>query len=209
MAIAKPQVEKKHYDISNYNNNETWMNFWYQINFVLQTGAKKVLEIGPGNKTVTDMLKKAGIEVITVDIDPNLRPDFLAGVTELPFTDSEFDVALCSEVLEHLPYDNFMPALKELKRVSRKFIVLGLPNAGAVLRLDVKLPILKRFVIFTKIPFFWKEHKFNGEHYWESGKKGYSQNKIRTDIAKTGLIITKDIIHTDDPAHWLMVLEKI
>jgi SAM-dependent methyltransferase len=209
MFVAKPQVDLKHYDISHYNSNEAWMNFWYQINFTIKSGAKSVLEIGPGNKTVTIMLQKAGLEVTTVDIDPALKPDFVASVTEMPFEDNKFDTIICSEVLEHLPYDNFLTSLKELKRISKKTVILGLPNAGAVLRLDIKLPILPRFTMFGKIPFFWKEHKFNGEHYWETGKKGYSRKRIRNDINNTGFIIKKDIINSDDPAHWLMILEKV
>lgn len=206
---AQPQVAKSHYTVSNYNNRETWMNFWHQVKAVLKLNPKKILEIGPGNKTVTDMLKKAGVKVVTVDIDPALEPDVVASVLDLPFEDLAFDAVLCSEVLEHLPYEYFIPALKELSRVSGGRIILGLPNAGAVLRFDLKIPILKRLTLFAKIPFFWKEHKFNGEHYWETGKKGCSRDFIRRVIAEAGFKIEEDVIHSDDPAHWLMVLEKI
>jgi len=206
---AQPQVPLSHYDIRRYNKKEAWLNYWYQIDAILRLEKQRILEIGPGNKTVTDMLCKAGIEVVTVDIDSGLKPDVVASATSLPFEDNSFDAVLCSEVLEHLPFEKFGIALKELRRVTKRFVVLGLPNAGGVFRFDIKIPILPRLTAFCKLPFFWKTHVFNGEHYWETGKRGYSLAQVRKSIESSGFKILKDRINADDPAHWLMTMEKI
>ncbi len=166
------------------------------------------MEIGPGNKTVTNILKKADVEVVTVDIDPALEPDVVASASGLPFENNSFDVILCSEVLEHLPYDEFKQALQELRRVTRRYVVLGLPNAGLVFQLVLRLPFLPQLTAFFKLPFFWKKHVFNGEHYWETGKSLYPLSRIRQDLNACGFKILNEQINYDDPKHWILVLEK-
>lgn len=206
---AQPQVNKEHYKFINYNNKETWINFWYQVSLVLKNNPQTVLEIGPGNKIVTDILKKEGIDVKTVDIDPDLEPDYVSSVDSLPFDDDSFDLVLCSEVLEHLPYKLFQRSLKELKRVARNNVILCLPNAGGVFLLQFKLPLIKKITLFFKLPFFWKKHKFNGQHYWETGKQGFGLFKIKKDIQSAGFKIVDIKIHHDDPAHCFFILEDI
>lgn len=205
--ITRAQVNKNHYNFIKYNHQDTWVNFWYQIFYVLSLKPKTVLEIGPGNKTVTEALKKNNIRVTTVDIDLSLDPDIVASVTKLPFQEKSFDLVLCSEVLEHLPYDSFKDSLREIKRVCRHQVVLCLPNAGIVFSFCFKLPLIKSKNIFFKIPFFWKEHIFNGQHYWETGKKGYSIFRIKKDIISVGFEITGAAIHHEDPAHYFFILK--
>jgi SAM-dependent methyltransferase len=207
--VAVPQFPVSRFAVRRYNKKPTWTNYWYQIDAILKANPKRVLEIGPGNMTVADMLRKAGVEVVTVDIDPELKPDHVASVTDLPFQDSAFDAVLCCEVLEHLPYECFVPALRELRRVTGQWLILGLPHAGAVISYDLKLPLLPRLTLFTKIPFFWKEHRFADGHYWETGKRDYGRDRIRSDIKAAGFSISRERINPDDPAHWLLDLEKI
>lgn len=185
------------------------MNYWHQIDLVLGSGAKRVLEIGSGEQTVTGMLRKNGIEVTTVDIDERLHPDVVASVTALPFPDASFDLVLCSEVLEHIPYEEFPKGLAELKRVSRGKVIVGLPNAGAVFLFRLKLPLLHYLTLFRKIPFFWKTHRWNGEHYWETGKRGYGRSAVRNVIEDAGFAITQEQLYYDDPAHWLLELNVV
>lgn len=55
------------------------------------------------------------------------RAWFLRGdVTSLPFADHSFDVVMCCEVLEHL--DDPAAALRELRRVARRALVLSVPH---------------------------------------------------------------------------------
>ena len=68
------------------------------------------------------------MEVTTVDIDPALGPDVVGSVTRLPFDDDAFDVALCCEVLEHLPWDEAEAALQEVSRVVSRGAVVSVPD---------------------------------------------------------------------------------
>lgn len=49
-----------------------------------------------------------------------------ADIYSLPYKDNSFEVVLCNEVLEHLERPE--EALKELKRVSNKYLLLSVPN---------------------------------------------------------------------------------
>jgi SAM-dependent methyltransferase len=49
-----------------------------------------------------------------------------ANITELPFPDVAFDMVICTEVLEHLADPSL--ALGELKRVSRRYVLLSVPH---------------------------------------------------------------------------------
>lgn len=52
----------------------------------------------------------------------------VASVFALPFADGAFDVVGCFEVLEHLPDDGPIRALRELARVARRGVILSVPH---------------------------------------------------------------------------------
>jgi len=47
-------------------------------------------------------------------------------IYDLPYKDSSFDLVICAEVLEHL--ENPAKALREMSRVSRKYLIISVPN---------------------------------------------------------------------------------
>ena len=76
-----------------------------------------------------------GADVVATDLSENAcrRAREIFGLTarsgdlhDLPFEDGEFDVALCSETLEHV--SDFRSALSELLRVARTAVVITVPH---------------------------------------------------------------------------------
>jgi hypothetical protein len=57
-----------------------------------------------------------------------------SSVAELPFPDAAFDLVLSSELLEHLESPTFKRALAEIIRVSKKYILISVPNNENLLR---------------------------------------------------------------------------
>ncbi len=103
----------------------------------------------------------------------------MAQFLDLPLPDNEFDVVVCYETLEHLPYENFSKALLELKRVSKKYVIMSLPDVHKTWRYVIHIPRFKMIKKFIYIPVLkLPEHIFDGEHYWEIGKKGYDLKKL-------------------------------
>jgi len=203
--MFKPQVPREHY-FKDYDTKERWISYWYQINEVLKTRPEKVLEVGIGNKTVSDYLRKLGITVVTADVDKSLEPDYVCSVTELSkyFNENEFDTVLCAEVLEHIPFEYFEKALEELWKVSKMYVILSLPHFGVVFSLSLKIPLLKRINITVKIPLPLR-HVFDGQHYWEVGKKGYSLGNILKILSKL-FYIKKTYIVPENPYHRFFIL---
>ncbi len=204
-------VPKEHYK-EGYDNLERFISYHHQIDFARKLSPKNILEIGVGNKTVSNYLKNNGFKVTTFDLDKKLEPDYVGDLRELPFDDNSFDLVMCCEVLEHLPFSEFEKALSEIKRVSKKNAIISIPNSSKIVGIHFKFPGM--FFLFHKpllsfifsIPFPIK-HKFDGEHYWEIGKKGYSLKKVMNKIRKH-FKIKKSMRLKLNTYHHFFVLEK-
>ena len=197
------------YASKGYITKDRWNNYFYQVDGVrFFDGAESVLEIGVGNKIVSDALNKLGLEVKTLDIDGELDPDIVASADNMPVEDKSFDVVVACEILEHLPFDKFEKCLSEIKRVAKKGAGISLPHAGYTFSLSFKIPLIRWKRVICKIPHFWKSKTSTSEHYWELGLKGYSVSKIKNTIKKAGFEIEKSFIGPDDPSHIFFVLTK-
>ena len=207
MANYAPQVDKSHYG-SKYRGRDRWLSYYYQLSLVRSQAPSSVIEVGPGEGVVTENLRRDGVRVVTIDIAEDLHPDIIGSITALPCKDGEFEVALAAEVLEHIRFEDVPQALRELGRVSTKSVVVSLPHPGWVFSLSLKLPLLPYLNLFFQIPFFWEEHQFNGEHYWELGKKGYPLKRFVSCAKEAGLTLVRTHKHIDDPVHRLFVFKK-
>lgn len=207
--MRKPQVNPQYFT-SAYLSRERWISFWYQIMEVNKTSPKKVLEIGPGPGIVSEILSKMNVKVTALDIDPKLNPNVCADVTALPFANKSFDTVLAAEILEHIPYHEVTKALRELARVAGKSIVITLPHFSHFApSIALKLfPFVPRFskVFPISLPV---EHKFDGQHYWEIGKSGYSISAVKRLLTEsTGMKLVKDYLIEENPFHHVFVLNR-
>jgi SAM-dependent methyltransferase len=88
----------------------------------------KVLEIGPGNGTLTERLRKAGHDVWVVDIHPGATDDHYAQgtVEKIPLADKSVDVIVLAHVIEHVV--SLTRAFLELERVARDRVLIVTPK---------------------------------------------------------------------------------
>lgn len=201
------QVDKEAYKFEHYSHPGRWVSYYFQIKEVLRSNPKSVLEIGSGDGVLKSYLREnTDIQYTNVDVADDLHPDFIGSVTELPFADNSYDVVCAFEVLEHIPFEEFEKALSELARVSRGSVVLSLPHFGPPVQLLIKIPLLKEIRFSWKVPFH-KEHVFNGQHYWEIGKKGYTVKHICA-ILKKYFEVINEFIPFENQYHHFFVLEK-
>jgi ubiquinone/menaquinone biosynthesis C-methylase UbiE len=94
------------------------------------------LDVGAAEGYKAELVHRLfGARVVVSDLSENAcrRAREIYGLTarpgdvhELPFESEEFDVALCSETLEHV--SDVQAALSELLRVARKAVVITVPN---------------------------------------------------------------------------------
>lgn len=63
-----------------------------------------------------------------IGVDRTCNPDMIVDLEQgkIPFEDSSFDCVVCTDVLEHV--DNIHEVFIELTRVTKKYVILSLPN---------------------------------------------------------------------------------
>ena len=208
----KTQVSRDHY-FNQYDSLQRFISYFYQIDEVKRNNPKSVLEIGVGNKTVSDYLKRTGVEVTTCDFDHSLEPDVVADARKLPFESDRFDLILACEILEHIPFSDFENALSELKRVSSETVILSVPYSCAFFEyiFSISVPFFSKIFNYKiKVPYFISRVEFgktNNEHYWEMGTNGYSKIKIRR-ILKKHFKIDKEFSPVLNSHHYFFILKK-
>jgi ubiquinone/menaquinone biosynthesis C-methylase UbiE len=183
-----------------YDTKDRFVSYWQQINMVLGFEPASVLVVGKGNGLIEWYLKKKVGRVVSIDIDESLEPDVVGDVRSMPFQDNEFDVVLCAEVLEHLPYEDLRKSLTALKRVAKEGVVLSLPHWGYTFKIGIKIPFLGELNRVFKLCGS-KEHVYKGEHYWEIGKRGYSLKSIIKEIEGVGYEVKQHFVEYGSPYH--------
>lgn len=202
------QVSKEHYS-KGYDSLKRFITYFYQIDSVIKLESNTVLEIGVGNKTVSNYLRQMGLKVTTCDFDKSLEPDVVADIRKMPFKANSFDTVVACQVLEHIPFDDFEKSLSELRRVTKKNAVISVSYNHYYLEnlFKIILPFFERQFYFTiKIPFFPK-YKQDKEHYWELGRKNYSKRKVRK-LIKKHFKISREFQPVLNSNRYFFILEK-
>lgn len=182
--------DSSHYSMD-YVCGDRIHSFAHQLLQILRLEPASVLEIGVGAGIVTGVLRQLGIPVTTMDIEFSVEPDIVASVTSMPIDDGGFDVGLCCQVLEHMPFDMFGEALNELHRVVKRALVLSLPDVSRYLEFSCYLPRFGRRRWACNLPRF-RRRKMPAErlevmgHYWEIGFDGYPLTNVLAEAQSAG-----------------------
>jgi ubiquinone/menaquinone biosynthesis C-methylase UbiE len=104
------------------------------IKEMIPSSVATILDVGCGDGSLTNHLVSS-YAATAVDTSP-IGLSFLAATitavqssaADLPFPDAAFDLVLSSELLEHLDSPTFQRALEEIVRVSRRYILISMPN---------------------------------------------------------------------------------
>jgi hypothetical protein len=165
-----------------------FVNAYYQYRDLQRfPGCRRVLIVGPGQGLQTEVLKWRGYDVVTLDIDETFNPDVVGSVHDLHmFRDGEFDAAIASHVLEHVPLRYLDRSLEELSRVAAHGLVY-LPVAGRHFQARVQ-PGFKDLDLGVVLDLFNPLHRPDGnearycgrQHYWEVGMRGFRVRDLKT-----------------------------
>ena len=79
-------------------------------------GARTALDVATGGGHVARRLREAGVEVVTCDPAPGMRPDVICRAESLPFAGGSFDVVACRTAAHH--FADVRLAVEEMARVS-------------------------------------------------------------------------------------------
>ncbi len=93
-------------------------------------GARTALDVATGGGHVARRLREEGIEVVTTDRAPGMRPDVICPAEHLPFADASFDVVACRTAAHH--FADAAAAVREMARVSAgRVLVVDTLHMGA------------------------------------------------------------------------------
>jgi SAM-dependent methyltransferase len=198
----KKQVDKSHYEFSAYVDKQRWASMWHQLDEVLKLKPKRVLEIGPGPGIFKSVATSMGIIVETLDIDPELNPDHVASVLDMPFEDNSFDVVCAFQMLEHLPFEKTLEAFQSMVRVAKIGVVISLPDVRRLWPMTIYIPFFGEVHFSIVRPRLWSNvHIFDGEHYWGINSRGYSLSKIIKHFVAPGWYLSKTFRVHECPYH--------
>jgi 2-polyprenyl-3-methyl-5-hydroxy-6-metoxy-1,4-benzoquinol methylase len=172
-------LERDEYFSSAYFSMRQLCSQIHQIHHIYDLQPSSVLEIGIGNGFTSTFLRNAGFNVTTVDINPALCPDIVCSLTELPrfLEGRRFDLIVCCEVLEHLPFEEFDAALSMFARyANRLFLTIPSYSMWAGFSGFIRAPFVNRLINVGISMRKWK-HRANDAHFWELGSEERTSQK--------------------------------
>jgi SAM-dependent methyltransferase len=81
------------------------------------------LDVATGGGNVARVLRAAGLEVVTIDSAPGMKPTVVSRAEEIPFADGSFDVVACRVAAHH--FQDPAGALREMARASRSLVLVS------------------------------------------------------------------------------------
>lgn len=190
-----------------YDSKARFGSYWHQIQEVLPLRPESVLEIGIGNGFVSDYLRKRGVAVTTLDIDPRLDADLVASTTAIPLSRNTFDIVVCCEVLEHLPFESLSDAMREIHRITTRRAVLSIPDCTRTCGFEIWIPWARRRQILLQLPYLRPPgHQATITHKWEIGTAGYPLQAVQECIRRAGFQIRTTYRVFENPYHRFFVL---
>jgi len=146
----KKSIERLHYE-----NADLWSRVrWADASLVAERAgrvlelipesARSVLDVGSGNGLLA-RLSRGKHPIVSLDrsiaaLQQAEGKRCQGTAFALPFGTDSFDVVVSMEMLEHLPAPSYQPALEEITRVSRKYIIITVPFMESLTRSFVTCP---------------------------------------------------------------------
>jgi SAM-dependent methyltransferase len=92
-------------------------------------GCRTAIDVATGGGHVARRLREAGLEVVSCDPAPGMRPDVICHAEHLPFADGVFELSATRVAAHH--FDDVRAAVRELARVaSKRVIAVDTMNMG-------------------------------------------------------------------------------
>lgn len=120
----------------------------YKIKKIIETipgDVKNIIDIGCGNGVITNALSYkydvTGVDRSEKALSFVKTNKIKADADNIPLPENSFDLVFSSELLEHLEDITFANTIKELKRLSKKYIFITVPNRENPDKLAIKCPM--------------------------------------------------------------------
>ena len=99
---------------------------------MIPADVETIVDVGCGDGAITNALSRewavTGVDSSRTALQHVTTTAVLADARELPFADGSFDLALSSQLLEHLDDAAYAAAVAELRRVARTHLLISVPH---------------------------------------------------------------------------------
>jgi len=207
-------VNKNKFIDPNYSDS-----YLLQIRTIKDLNIKSILEIGPGDGTVGEYLKKLNISYCSIDNSNESKPTILTSLENLDPTPyaKKYECVCAFQMLEHSPYENFVQNIEKMKKMSSKYILISLPYSCFGFNFNLTLHKGQNRKVKTTFSHYFPLNLPNRKyrtmyqkefpwavHYWEIGRMGYPLRKVIKDMESAGLNILNRF-HSPNPFHYFIL----
>ena len=120
--LKKGKIMRFHTDFKYTSRKDKPEYVWRKYMEILHG---RILDVGADECGLRKFLPE-GTEYIGIGLGGSVDVEIDSEKEKLPYADNSFDCVLCLDVLEHL--DNLHEVFDELCRVTRKYLIISLPN---------------------------------------------------------------------------------
>lgn len=204
-------LEKRNYITKGQFSKEQWSSYHKQIHMIQDCAEKlgkkeeiSILEVGKGNGLVSWCLQEMGYRITTWDINSNLNPTKVINICDIEMNkiEQEFDIVLCAEVLEHIPFDEFENSIQKFSLLAKHYIIITLPNMRKYWRFQIQVPKIKIQVLIPKL---LKKYPVSAPHFWEINSSNETDIKSIKNIFHKYCTIVKSGPVFDNLYHYFFV----
>lgn len=119
-------------DLTEYRNSASEKARVSDLMSLLPEGGCSVLDIGARDGFISRLLADHFSMVTALDLEqPSIEHERIqcvkGDITALTFANASFNLVFCAEVLEHIPTHLLKTACRELARVSKEYVLIGVP----------------------------------------------------------------------------------
>jgi len=175
-----------------------WLRYAAIIEEMTRLKPKTVLEIGPGEGVIKNVMKDFTDKYDTMDVNPKLSPTYRSDVRNfVGEATGKYDCVIAADILEHIPFEDLETALKNLFAYLRNggVVLITIPHRSHYFfwmsswkhkPRVIRIPTLKWF-----LRPFGKKVAIDPDHEWETGDGKHTIVDVENLMKKTGFIIEK------------------
>ncbi|GAC1385534.1 MAG: hypothetical protein NVSMB45_14490 [Ginsengibacter sp.] len=147
--------EKEYYEYEGFwNDQEFYKNNIEKIhisfNFLENLKISNLLDAACGNGLFVNLLQDKFSNIDITAFDRSIEAlkyvktkKTIGEINNIPFPDKSFDCVVAQDVIEHLPVSIYDQSLQEIARVSKKYIIIAVPNDEKLLERSTQCPSCK------------------------------------------------------------------
>jgi SAM-dependent methyltransferase len=111
---------------------------------MIPDGVRTILDVGCGDGAITNRLAQdwdvTGVDMSAAALAHVETNAVQASGTDLPFADGSVDLVLSTEMLEHLHPEDYRKAISEMRRVTRRYVLVTVPYREDLPFREVRCP---------------------------------------------------------------------